>query len=90
MLELLFLRWFYKWAANKAETKNRTRSWGWLGVLGWLGGEITGLMLAERADTGGAYGVALCSGALGAAVIAITLSSLPTLAKADFPTARVM
>jgi hypothetical protein len=90
MLEILFLRWFYKWLAKNAEAKNRTRSWGWLGVLGWLGCEITGMLLAEQSDTGGAYGIALCSGALGAAVVAITLSSLPAITKADFPSARVV
>lgn len=90
MLELLFLRWFYKWLANSAEAKNRTRSWGWLGVLGWFGGEVTGFLMAGEAGSGGAYGIALACGALGAAVIAITLSSLPSLTKPDFPNARIV
>ena len=90
MLEILFLRWFYKWLGNTAEPKNRTRSWGWLGVIGWFGGEIAGFLMA--ADTGGsdAYLTALALGALGAGVAAVVVSVLPAIPKDDFPTARVV
>jgi hypothetical protein len=89
MLEFLFLRWFYKWLAKTAEAKHRTRAWGWLGVVGWIGGELTGFVLSGSTDSSG-YVAALGGGALGAGLAAVVVSLLSTPPDPDFPSARVV
>ena len=94
MLEILFLIWFCKKLAGMARAKNRSGSWGALGALGWVGGEVGGLVLGFRAggaDFGAAYAYALIGAVLGAVVayaIVATRTKLPD--NPDFPTARVV
>jgi hypothetical protein len=90
MLEILFLMWFYKVLAKQAEAKNRTRSWGWLGIIGWLGGEFTGFGMQDGGDFGATYGTALIAGAIGAGLAALVVAMLPTVKNDDFPAARVV
>jgi hypothetical protein len=94
VLEILFLIWFCKKLAGIARAKNRSGSWGALGALGWVGGEIGGLALGfsgHNADFGTAYLYALLgavTGAVAAYAIVATRAKLPD--NPDFPTARVV
>lgn len=94
MLEILFLIWFCKKLAGIARAKNRPGSWGALGAVGWVGGEIGGLALgfsANSADFGIAYAYALLGAVLGAVAAYVIVATRPKLPdNPDFPTARVV
>jgi len=81
MLEILFVRWFYRFLANAAEEKGQSRGWGMLGVGLWFGGEITGLVLgfASGGAEAAAYGFALLTAGLGAAIAFGVVQALPNL-----------
>lgn len=42
MIEILILVQFVRSLSRIAESKGRSKGWAGLGVLGWIGGEITG------------------------------------------------
>ena len=96
MLEIIFLVWFCKKLASIAKGKNRSGSWGALGAIGWIGGEILGFVLgADALDRGGdlfdVYPMMLgCAGAgaLLAWVIVATLKPMPR--DGELPVARVV
>jgi hypothetical protein len=93
VLEILFLIWFCKKLAATARDKNRSGSWGALGALGWIGGEIGGAVVGVNAGAQemGIYGYAIMGALVGAAVafgIVASLSKLPD--NPDFPSARVI
>lgn len=94
MLEILFLIWFCKKLAGMARAKNRSGSWGALGALGWVGGEVGGLVIgfnATHSDFGAAYVYALFGAVAGAIVAYAIVATRPKLPdNPDFPTARVV
>ena len=93
MLEILFLIWFCKKLAAIARDKNRSGSWGALGALGWIGGEVSGFVLAYKAGSVGmgGYGYALLGAILGATIAYVIVQALPKIPfDKDFPTARVV
>jgi hypothetical protein len=81
MLEILFLMWFVRKLAALAKDKGRSGSWGGLGALFWIGGEVMGMIGGQIAGAGaGAYLIALlCAGAGAGAAYAI-VSSLGSVA----------
>ncbi len=81
MLEILFVRWFYRFLADTAREKGQSRGWGMLGVGLWFGGEVAGLILALAAGSGefGAYGAALVTAGVGAAIAFGVVRALPDL-----------
>jgi hypothetical protein len=96
MLEILFLVWFCKKLASIATAKNRSGSWGALGALGWIGGEILGFVLGSDAlDRGGdlfdVYPMMLgCAGA-GAVLAWIVVSTLKPIPRdGELPVARIV
>lgn len=78
MLEVLFLSWFARSLAAKAKAKGRSGWWGGLGVLLWIGGEITGFVIgvATELGQGASYLLAIVMAALGAVIAYVTVSSL--------------
>ncbi|MCE9571668.1 MAG: complement resistance protein TraT [Deltaproteobacteria bacterium] len=92
MLEILFLSWFWKKLAAMARDKNRAGSWGALGALGWIGGEVSGAVIAlnSRAQGGAIYGYMLGFAALGALVAFAIVTMLSPLPPPGFPVARVI
>ena len=93
MLEILFLIWFCKKLAAIARDKNRSGSWGALGALGWLGGEVGGFVFAFRTgfEGMGAYGYAIIGAIIGAVIAHVIVQALPKIPfDKDFPTARVV
>jgi membrane protein DedA with SNARE-associated domain len=96
MLEILFLRFFYRKLKSIAQEKNRTGAWGALGVLLWITGEITGFMIAMSAshggdDTGTMYAFALLGAVFGAVVAYLIVKSLSDVPLGTpLPTARVL
>ena len=81
MLEILFVRWFYRFLANIAVEKGQSQGWGMLGVGLWFGGELTGLVLgfASGGEEIAAYGAALMTAAVGAAIAFGVVRALPDL-----------
>jgi hypothetical protein len=93
MLEILFLRYFVARLRAIAVEKNRKPSLALLGVLGWLGGEVTGLVLGMQGNgpTSTAYVYALMGAAAGAFAAYLYIASRPALpAEGDLPIARVV
>lgn len=93
MLEILFLVWFCKKLAATARDKNRPGSWGALGAVLWIAGEIGGAMLGASggADGTGLYGYAILGAALGALIAYVIVASLTPLPRdGDLPVARVV
>lgn len=93
MIEIIILVQFCKKLAAIAREKNRSGSWGAVGAVGWIGGEVSGAVIGA---TGGAdgmnlYGYAIAGaivGAILAYVIVKSLKELPT--DPNFPTARAL
>ncbi len=94
MLEILFLVWFCKKLAAIAREKNRPGSWGAVGAIGWIGGEIGGAVLgasSSNAQGMDLYGYAIMGaivGAVSAWLIVRSLSVIPV--DTGLPTARVV
>jgi uncharacterized membrane protein YeaQ/YmgE (transglycosylase-associated protein family) len=94
MLEILFLIWFCKKLASIARDKNRPGSWGAVGAIGWIGGEIGGAVLgASTSNAQGMdlYGYAIMGaivGALAAWLIVRNLSEVPL--DTGLPQARIV
>ena len=77
MLEIAFLFWFCRKLASIAKGKGRSGSWGALGAILWIGGEISGFVVGTIADAeAGSYLVALLFAALGALVAYVIVSAL--------------
>lgn len=89
MLEIFVLRAFYRKLADIAQTKNRSASWGWLGVILWITGEIAGFLMTAEAATGAGYFAALGFAVVGAGIAFAIVSTLSTLPPVDFPTASI-
>jgi uncharacterized membrane protein YeaQ/YmgE (transglycosylase-associated protein family) len=93
MIEIIILVQFCKKLAAIAREKNRSGSWGAVGAVGWIGGEITGAVVGASGGSEGMnlYGVAILGaivGAILAYVIVKSLKELPT--NPDFPSARAL
>jgi len=94
MLEILFLVWFCKKLAAIARDKNRPGSWGAVGAIGWIGGEIGGAVLGastSHAQGMDLYGYAIMGaivGAVAAWLIVRSLSIVPL--DTGLPQARVV
>ena len=82
MLEIFFLRWFYRHLADLAEQKERSRAWGALGVAMWIGGEILGFLigLAGGGTEVSGYGFALGFAAISAGLAYVVVRALPEMA----------
>ena len=89
MLEFFLLRALYRNLANTAESKNRPRTWGRLGVALWILGEVLALALVQPTGQGGTYVAALFFAAVGATVAFAIVAALPELPPADFPVASI-
>lgn len=77
MLEIAFLVWFCRKLASIAKGKGRSGSWGALGALLWIGGEITGFVVGTLGDLeAGSYLVALLFAGLGAVIAYVIVSAL--------------
>lgn len=80
MLEILLLRGFYRSLSATAKAKGRAGSWGMLGVLFWICGEILGFVIGASLELGmGAYLVALACAGAGAGAAYLIVRSLSTL-----------
>ena len=93
MLEILFLIWFCKKLASMARDKNRPGSWGALGAILWIGGEIGGAVLGASggSDGTGLYAYAIMGAILGATAAFIIVSSLKPIPRdGDLPEARIV
>ncbi|MBL0212890.1 MAG: hypothetical protein IPQ07_03330 [Myxococcales bacterium] len=92
MIEIFVLVKFCKRLAEIAREKHRPGSWGALGALGWIGGEIIGALLASRGhgDKGSVYVMALLCGGIGVALAYAVVRSLKPLPDPNFPSARVV
>jgi len=93
MIEILVLVRFCKRLAEIARSKHRSGSWGAVGAVGWIGGEVSGAIVGVKSSTDGAsiYVFAILGaiiGALLAYAIVKTRSVLPL--DPDFPTATVV
>ncbi len=93
MIEIFVLAKYCKRLAAIVREKNRSRWWAALGAVGWIGGEITGLVIASRGDgdTTNLYATGLLCGLIGALVAYVIVQSLASAkAESSFPTARVV
>lgn len=96
MLEILFLWWFCGKLATIAKAKNRSGSWGALGAVLWIAGEIGGLLVnIDVLDRGGGLGDVyplMLGGALvgGAAAWLIVTLLQPRPRDGELPVARVV
>ncbi len=93
MLEILFLIWFCKKLAGIAREKNRPGSWGALGALLWIGGEIGGAVLASdnARGIGDMYPYMIIGAILGAVAAYVIVSSLKPIPRdGDLPEARII
>ncbi len=93
MIEIIILVQFCKKLAAIAREKNRSGSWGAVGAVGWIGGEVAGAVIGASGGSEGMnlYGFAILGaivGAIIAYVIVKSLKELPT--DPNFPTARVV
>jgi hypothetical protein len=84
VLEILLLRALYKSLSATAVTKGRPGTWGLLGVLFWVGGELLGFIIGSLLGMElGAYGIALLFAAGGAGISYLIVNSLGSLAVDD-------
>ncbi len=84
MLEILLVRALYKTLSVTAVEKGRPGTWGLLGILFWVGGEILGFILGSLLGLElGAYGIALLFAAGGAGISYLIVNSLGSLAVDD-------
>lgn len=94
MLEIVFLVWFCKKLAAIAREKNRGGGWGALGALFWVGGEVTGFIVASGShgeDTGAMYGYAILGAVIGAVIAYVIVKSLPEIPlDTGLPQARML
>lgn len=93
MIEIIILVVFCKKLAGIAKEKNRSGSWGAVGAVGWIGGEIGGAIVGVSGGAEGMnlYGYAIIGAALGALVAYLIVTSLKALpADPNFPTARAL
>ncbi|MEP7121334.1 MAG: hypothetical protein ABJE95_10510 [Byssovorax sp.] len=80
MLEIILLRSLYRKLSAMAVEKGRPGSWGWLGVLLWVGGEFLGFIIGSIMGMElGAYGIALLCAATGAGISYAVVNSLGSL-----------
>ena len=94
MLEILFLVWFCRKLAGMARDKNRSGSWGALGAILWIGGEVGGLAYGfskPYSSQGSVYGYAILFAVVGAVVAYIIVATLKPIPRdGELPTARVV
>ena len=93
MIEIIILVQFCKKLAAIAREKNRPGSWGAVGAVGWIGGEITGAVIGAKAHVQGMnlYGYAILGAIIGAIIAYVIVKSLKELPlDPNFPTARVV
>jgi len=92
MVEILLLIYLTRKLKAVALSKNRNPGWAALAVVGWVGGELSGLFLAAGSgDAALMYACALFGAAVGAFIAYRVVAALSTLpADPDFPTARVV
>lgn len=93
MIEIIILVQFCKKLAAIAREKNRSGSWGAVGAVGWIGGEITGAVIGASggAQSMNLYGFALLGAVVGALVAYLIVKSLKEIPiDPNFPTARVI
>lgn len=93
MIEIIILVQFCKKLAAIAREKNRSSSWGAVGAVGWIGGEITGAVIGASggAQSMNLYGFALLGAVVGALVAYLIVKSLKEIpVDPNFPTARVI
>lgn len=79
MLEIMFLIWFGRSLSRIAAAKNRSKGWAALGVAFWIGGEVSGMVLAVLLGLTelSMYGFALALAGAGAAVSYVIVKNLP-------------
>ena len=93
MIEIIILVQFCKKLAAIARDKNRSGSWGAVGAVGWIGGEITGAVIGASggAEAMNLYGFAILGAIVGAVIAYVIVKSLKELpSDPNFPTARVI
>ena len=93
MIEIIILVQFCKKLAAIAREKNRKGSWGALGAIGWIGGEISGAVVGASggAEAMNLYGYAILGAIIGAIIAYVIVKSLKELPlDPNFPTARVL
>jgi uncharacterized membrane protein YeaQ/YmgE (transglycosylase-associated protein family) len=93
MIEIIILVQFCKKLAAIAREKNRSGSWGAVGAIGWIGGEITGAVIGASggAESMNLYGYALLGAVIGAVIAYVIVKSLSEVPlDPNFPTARVI
>lgn len=93
MIEIIILVQFCKKLAAIARDKNRSGSWGAVGAVGWIGGEITGAVIGASggAEAMNLYGFAILGAIVGALIAYVIVKSLKELpSDPNFPTARVI
>jgi uncharacterized membrane protein YeaQ/YmgE (transglycosylase-associated protein family) len=93
MIEIIILVQFCKKLAAIAREKNRSGSWGAVGAIGWIGGEISGALVAASGGTQGMnlYAGALLGAVIGAVIAYVIVKSLKELPlDPNFPSARVV
>jgi hypothetical protein len=93
MIEIIILVQFCKKLAAIAREKNRSGSWGAVGAVGWIGGEISGAVIGASGGSAGMnlYGFAILGAIVGAIIAYVIVKSLKELpADPNFPTARVV
>ena len=93
MIEIIILVQFCKKLAAIARDKNRSGSWGAVGAVGWIGGEITGAVIGASggAEAMNLYGFAILGAIIGAVIAYVIVKSLKELpSDPNFPTARVV
>jgi hypothetical protein len=80
VLEIILLRTLYRKLSAMAVEKGRPGSWGWLGVLLWISGELIGFIIGAAMSLElGAYGLALLCAAGGAGISYAVVNSLGSL-----------
>jgi hypothetical protein len=93
MIEILVLIRFCKKLAAMAREKGRTGSWGAVGALGWIGGEITGAFIGFSAGATdmAPYGIALVGAVVGATIAYLVVRGLSEIPPDNgLPVARVV
>ncbi len=87
MLEIMFLIWFGRTLSKLAASKGRSKGWAALGVAFWIGGEVSGLILAVLLGLTelSMYGFALGLAVAGAVVSYVIVKNLPDEAGASDP-----
>jgi hypothetical protein len=80
VLEIILLRTLYNKLSGIATAKGRPGTWGMLGILFWIGGEILGFIIGSLLGMElGAYGIALLCAGAGAGISYAIVNSLGSL-----------